>query len=330
MTDPIRPLHLVPDRAHHAVTGYAQLIAASAGCAVASQAPPPSETPLHLHFTDRLWGISPAAAAATFSQLARHHQVSVTLHDLPQASDGPASERRRAAAYAEVVHLARAVACNSAWETELLSAFAVPRQPPVVIPLAVAPLSQAPPRTAAATQTATVGLLGFIYPGKGHAEAIDAAALCARSLGRSVAVIAIGAASDGHQADAEALSERARQRAVPFSVTGFLSGAELCRRARQVDVPLAAHRHLSASASIGSWLSAGRRPLVADCAYAREIDALRPGTIRRYDPDDLSEAITGALADPHAGWLTADVDLRPGPAETAAAYLHWWTEQVVW
>jgi hypothetical protein len=330
MADQIYPVHLVPDQDRHAVTQYARMIAISAGCAVAREAPVRPSDPLHLHYTDRLWGDSPAAGAVRVTELARHHPVSVTLHDLPQASDGPASQRRRADAYAQVVDVARAVACNSVWESELLSAFAQPSQAPVIIPLAVVPLSEDPPGVPAVDDGVSIGLLGFVYPGKGHAEAIDAAGRCAQSLGRRVDVIAIGAVSEGHGADGEALIERARQRGVTFSITGYLEEAELRRRARQVSVPLAAHQHMSASASIGSWLSAGRRPLVADCAYAREIDALRPGTIRRYGSGELSGAILGALADPPAGWLAAGVDLRPGPAETAAAYLHWWTLTVPW
>lgn len=330
MSDLIRPLHVVPEVERHGVTGYARLVAASCGCAVAGAAPAEPGGLLHLHFTDRLWGDSPDSAAAAVTQLARQHRLSVTLHDLPQASDGPASERRRANAYAQVVGVAAAVVCNSRWESELLAAFAIPRLPPAVIPLAVAPAAPDPPPAVGLTDPVSVGLLGFLYPGKGHAEAIDAAALCAQSLQRPVDVIAIGGVSDGHASDADALAERARQRGVSFSVTGYLSPEQLSVMARRVSVPLAAHRHVSASASIGSWLSAGRRPLVADCAYAREIDRLRPGTIRRYRPAELSDAISRALGDLSAGWLAPGTDLRPGPPETADAHLRWWTHEVSW
>jgi hypothetical protein len=331
MTQLIRPLHLVPDVERHGVTGYARELAAASGCAVSAEAPREPGAPLHVHFTDRLWGADPPAAAACIAALAERHPVSVTFHDLPQDSDGPRSEVRRAAAYREVMEAARAVACNSLWEAQLIAAFTPPQPAPKVIPLMVAPLKEPPVAPAPApSDHPVVGLLGFVYPGKGHAEAIDAAGTCATRLGHGVDVVALGAVSDGHQGDAAALAERADRQGVSFSVTGYLSAAELTERARQVTVPLAAHRHVSASASIGSWLSAGRRPLVADSTYAREIAALRPGTIRRYDPAGLDTAIMAAIADPASGWLSAEVDLAPGPAQTAEAYLDWWTREVVW
>ena len=95
-------------------------------------------------------------------------------------------------------------------------------------------------------------------------------------------------------------------------------------------VPLAAHRHLSASGSIGSWLAAGRRPLVADSSYAREIEQLRPGTIRRYQPDRLAARLADVLADPGSTWLASNAELKPGRTEVGAAYLDWWTREAGW
>jgi glycosyltransferase involved in cell wall biosynthesis len=335
MTEPVRPLHLVPDVTRHGVTGYARAIAAACGAAVSAEPPAPPAGPLHLHFTERLWGATPEAAAEAVCELARRQPLSVTLHDLPQASDGELAQRRRGAAYARVVDAAAAVACNSHWEAELLGAFASPGTAPTVIPLAVWPPAEPPgaapaPGGSGGAEPPVIGILGFVYPGKGHAEAIAAAAACAATRGHRVDVVALGAVSDGHAADVASLASQARDQGVSFTVTGYLGEAELLSRARQVAVPLAAHQHVSASASIGSWLSAGRRPLVADSAYAAEIDALRPHTIRRYAPERLSAAVGDALADPSAGWLAPGVSLAPGPGETAAAYLRWWTEAVPW
>lgn len=330
MTGEIRPLHVVPNVERHGVTRYARDLAEACGCAVADDAPPEPGRPLHLHFTERLWGAGPQSAAARVSELARRHPVSVTLHDLPQPSDGAASQQRRAAAYRRVVAAARAVTCNSRWEAQLLAAFITPPRAPKIIPLAVPAGPEFPPGVVASAPEPAIGLLGFVYPGKGHAEAIDAAGVCSASLGRRVDVIALGAVSDGHEADADELRARAQRRGIAFSVTGYLSDEDLMRRARQVGVPLAAHRHVSASASIGSWLAAGRRPLVIDSPYAREIEMLRPGTIRRYEPSDLGAAVQRTLADPAASWLPPDADLRPGPRETATAYLRWWAQEVQW
>ena len=103
----------------------------------------------------------------------------------------------------------------------------------------------------------------------------------------------------GHANTAEQLRAYAHRRGVPFSITGYLTESAMLSRIRQVLVPVAAHRHLSASGSIGSWLAGGRRPLVADSSYAREIEQLRPGTVQRYQPNQLAAAIARALADPH-------------------------------
>ena len=87
---------------------------------------------------------------------------------------------------------------------------------------------------------------------------------------------------------------------------------------------LAAHTHVSASASINAWTAAGRRPLVADSRYAEEIATLRPGTITRYPPQALAAALRDALADPGASWLAPDLDTRPHLPEVAAAYRNFW------
>ena len=50
------------------------------------------DAPVHLHFTDRVFGDSTTAAADTIARLARVRPVSVTLHDIPQRSDGHAFE----------------------------------------------------------------------------------------------------------------------------------------------------------------------------------------------------------------------------------------------
>jgi hypothetical protein len=143
-------------------------------------------------------------------------------------------------------------------------------------------------------------------------------------------VVALGAVSSGHATTGQQLAALARRRGVRFSITGYLSEEAMLGRARQALVPLAAHRHLSASGSIGSWLAAGRRPLVADSSYAREIEQLRPGTIRRYQPDRLAAPLADALADPASTWLAPDAELKPGRTEVGATYLDWWTREAGW
>jgi glycosyltransferase involved in cell wall biosynthesis len=159
----------------------------------------------------------------------------------------------------------------------------------------------------------TVGVLGWVYPGKGHAELAEALA----TLGRPTTLVALGAVSAGHEGlDAE-LAERCAVLGVGFRCTGYLDDMTLLQEAARVAVPVCPHRHVSASASIGSWLSAGRRPLVAEGGYARETAERLPGALRVTD--DLPTAIAGALDDPSSTVLPADVPVGPTTAEAAAA-----------
>ena len=79
---------------------------------------------------------------------------------------------------------------------------------------------------------------------------------------------------------------------------------------------------------MNSWLAAGRRPLVADGGYARELATVRPGTLTLVDvrPEPLGAAIATALADPDSTWLGQEVSTRPHLDDAAAAYARWWRE----
>ena len=73
------------------------------------------------------------------------------------------------------------------------------------------------------------------------------------------------------------LRSRAEELAVGFECTGHIPDSELPRYLRAVDVPIAPAAQVSASASINSWITAGRRPLVMDGRYSRELEAINPG-----------------------------------------------------
>ena len=60
----------------------------------------------HLHFTDRLWASSPEEAADRLVDLAGRVALTVTLHDLPQPSDGERNLVRRGDCYRRVVEAA--------------------------------------------------------------------------------------------------------------------------------------------------------------------------------------------------------------------------------
>ncbi|MDQ1085197.1 MULTISPECIES: glycosyltransferase [Microbacterium] len=278
----------------------------------------PAGTPLHAHVTDRLWGSSPEEATRALVVLARRHPLTLTLHDVPQASDGERNRPRRRAFYREVVESARAVAVNSAHERELLREEGVWRGPVAIVPL---PVETAEP-SASVADDESVGVLGYFYPGKGHDEAL--AATVAAGMTR---MAVLGRASDGHAADLDAFVRRAAGAGVAVEVTGWLDDAEMTARARRVAVPVIAHRHVSASGSLASWIGWGRRPLAVRNRYIDEMAALRPGTLRVVEPEELAGEVAAARIDPSATWHGV-APIPFGRADAAAAYLRWWAEVV--
>ena len=297
----------------------------------------------HLQFTDRLWGPSPSAAADVVEHLADSTALTVTLHDLPQPSDGDRNLRRRGEAYRRVVAAARGVVVNSEHERALLREWIGFDGPVEVVPL---PVDRHPAPAARPEPDGDVAVIGFFYPGKGHAEVVAAVAGLAagspdavadrdgtgatRPPGGVTGVVALGRASSGHEGELRALVDEAAALGVPFDATGYLDDATLLDRARRASVPVAAHQHVSASGSIATWIAAGRRPLVPDTRYSREMAALRPGTLTLYPADGLAAAIATALAEPESTWLDDEARTAPGLDEVADAYVAWWTSGVRW
>ncbi|MFZ7087462.1 hypothetical protein [Curtobacterium sp. RRHDQ10] len=327
-------LVVMPDT-HHGVAVLARQVAAAVTRVVGADVsvplaalegpnPPPRA---HLHFTDRLWAGSPEEAADRIEAVARRTAVTVTLHDLPQPSDGARNLPRRADCYARVVAAADGVVVNSRHEAALLVEHTVPDHASDVgvIPLPVSPA----PRTGHRPRPrADVAVLGFFYPGKGHAEVVDAVV----SLRAAVAddrdglgVTVLGRPSAGHEDELAALVTDAARRGVAVEVTGWLDDDDLIARARHVGVPAATHRHVSASGSIATWVEAGRRPLVPTTRYSTEMAALRPGTLTLVEDGDLAPAIARALEDPASTWIADDAVTRPDLRDTALAYLDWFT-----
>lgn len=327
MTDTDVPALLLHDDDRHGVARFAREVAAEVATVLGRDTSVSESVWLggdapervHAQFTDRLWARSPEDAAERFVALARGRRVSVTLHDVPQPSDGHAFERRTAA-YARIVDAAALVVVNSRHELALLEEVGLRPRSVAVIPLPV-PVS-IHSRVDDRALDPAVAVLGWIYPGKGHLEAIEAAA----TAGTGLAMRALGAPSPGHDADVEALVARGRELGVEVAVSGFLSDDELTAAAARVAVPVVAHQHFSASGSINSWVSAGRRPLVLRTRYTEEMDALRPGTLSLVDPDALAAAVARAHAEPASTFLDAGTSTRPHPADAAHAYLDAWRE----
>lgn len=325
------PVHLVLGPPAHGVTRYAAQLAdwsdAPVRRAVAEVVPGER---VHLHLTDRVVAATPAAAADVVADLAARARLTVTLHDVPQPTDGSAFERR-AAAYRRVVAVAEGWVVSSAHERGAVERWCDPPTPGGVVPLPVVPLAHdstdgdAPATDPAAAPA--VGVFGFVYPGKGHAEVLAAVAGL-RAAGRDVGAVFLGAPATGHEDDLAGLVRRADELGVPLTVTGAVPEEGLAAALRSVAAAVVGHRNVSASGSLNSWLAAGRRPLVRDGSYAREMAALRPGTLTTYRDEDLADALATALDaapdDPASTWLGPGADLRPGPAEVVAAYRAWW------
>ncbi len=271
-------------------------------------------TPVHAHVTDRLWGASPEEAARAVVAVARRHPLTVTLHDVPQASDGERNRPRRRAFYRAVVEAARAVAVNSEHERDLLREEGVWTGPVAIVPLPV----QTSPGVSSPVLDDAVGVLGYFYPGKGHDEAL--AATAASGMTR---LTVLGRASDGHVADLDAFVRRAADAGVEVEVTGWLDDAEMAVRARRAAVPVIAHRHVSASGSLASWIGWGRRPLAVRNRYVDEMARLRPGALQVVEPEHLAAEVAMARAEGRRTWHGLD-PVPFGRADAARAYLRWW------
>ncbi|NEN77650.1 hypothetical protein [Nocardioides zeae] len=313
----------------HGVTRFALEVARWTGAPVARRSVdlrPGSR--VHLHVTDRVLGRSPEAAVLAVRELGAGHDLTVTLHDVPQPTDGDAF-LRRVECYRAVLGAATGWVVSSHHERALVARWCHPRTSGHVVPLPVVPLSGVPlsgvPLDGAAGGPLSVGVFGFVYPGKGHAEALAAIAALPRATASGpVELRVLGAAAAGHAADLEALVRRGQALGVPVRVTGRVPEHAVAGALRDVTVPVVAHRNVSASGSQNSWIAAGRRPLVRDGVYAREMAALRPGTTSLFTDAGLAGAVAGALADPSSTWLSAGTSVGPGPAEVAAAYRGWW------
>jgi hypothetical protein len=249
--------------------------------------------------------------------------TTVTLHDVPQ----PWAAEERVHAYAAVVRAAAGWAVSSHHEADLLrralARVGADLPPGAVVHLPVVPPATLPDRPAPHDGPATLAALGFVYPDKGHRELLQAATEL-RARGREVDVVCLGSAVDGHTDLLEELHRRAAAGGLRLTITGWLPDDELWAAMARATVPVSGHRHLSASASVNRWLAVGRRPLLLDGPYAREVDALRPGAHVLHDDAGLVPTIERALDDPDSTWLP--VGEVPGPDVAAAArqYAAWW------
>ncbi|NHA68457.1 glycosyltransferase [Phycicoccus flavus] len=333
------PVHWLPGPDRHGVTLLGRQVAVAAGAPVVRGHEVPARLhgrSVHLHFTTGLFD-SPEAALDVVGAWAARTRLSLTLHDVPQPAEGP-RWGRRAAVYSEVVARSSAWAVNSRWEATLAAA-AVPRAPrdPEVIPLPVVlePRSTGPTPVAGGQpavlptdarsrpEDGWIGVVGWVYPDKGHAEALELA-VAMRSRGRVLGVAALGGVAAGHGELADDLGRLADGQGVAWHVTGYLDDDALVRAMREITVPVAAHRHPSASGSVNSWLAAGRRPLLRHHPSTIELDDLRPGAYLVRGLDDWPAEVALALDDPARTWLPPGYRPPHTLDDVVRAYRSWW------
>ena len=325
---------------------------------------------VHVDFTDALFGRSPAEAAAVLRGVLPD-SATLALHDVPQPAEGAERYAARAAAYAELAGAFAGVVVASEHEAGFLRAACadagVEPAPIAVIPLPVPDGTvpgegQAPGEVEGLERDVVV--LGHLYPGKGHAEAVAALAAVRREAaergedlkGLPDRVTALGPVAAGHQDLVAELEQAAAVEGLGFRVTGFVPDAQLPAALDAAAVPFAAHRNVSASGSLATWMGHGRRCLVPAGAYVEEMDALRPGTLHMAraettgtdpaadagtaaqdvaatvsgpaDDDAVLEALTRALAaavaDPSLTRLAPGLSLAPTPEDTVRALAEVW------
>ncbi len=296
---------------------------------------------VHLQVNDWLFGDARAAAQDRVVELAgrlrdRGIALTMTLHDLPHPEVPAVLYRRRTDSYAAFAAVADGLVVSSRHEAQLLATAVSVATPTATLPAVRVIELPIPADGAAGTIGAagavgaavapcgdgmpTVGVFGFRYPGKGHAEVID-------ELGGSVPavrLVAIGRASAGHEELDRDLASAARSGGMDWLGTGFVADDDVEPLLRAVDVPVAPAAHVSASGSLNSWIAAGRRPLALAGRYTREFDDRHPGCVQLYEPGELRMRVTAALADPSSTWLGPGAAVGSGPAEVALQYLAWW------
>lgn len=289
-------LHWVVGPDGHGVTEHGRLLAEHLGGEVLREGAPrsgrlPGMGPVLVSFTDHLFGQTPQEAVDRVLTAADGRRLALSLHDVPQPAEGADRFRRRAAAYRRLASAAALSVVNSEHE----AAFFADGAPAVIrLPIPSLPSPERPGRRERPPERepGTVGILGFLYPGKGHEQILRALA------GTGARLRALGAVSAGHDPWAEELRGLARRLGVDLEITGFLPEEDLVREMQRIMVPVCAHRHYSASGSLMTWIAAGRRVLASESPYTREMAAWLPQRIRVVEEARWPAALRAGLSAP--------------------------------
>lgn len=277
---------------------------------------------VHVTFTDHLFGATPDEAVTAVLDLAggRGLSLSLSLHDVPQEQEGWQRFQRRRTAYTRLVQHAAVTVVNSEHEAAAVRAWVPQKAASVlVVPLpleASGEPSRSPQPHRGTDAGLSVGLMGFIYPGKGYERVIEAAP-------EGSSIVMIGKVADGHAAYADALQSRAQQRGVHLRITGYIPDEQLAEHVHAVTVPVCPHLHVSASGSLNTWIAHGRRPLAMSGGYMQEVAERWPGLVQLVSPDRLGAALVAAATDPDSTWITGELPVWGWP-QVAQQYQEIW------
>ncbi|MFI8589832.1 hypothetical protein [Dietzia maris] len=321
----IAPLTLALGPPEHGVTRFAVECARAAGTGVLEVADVAGVrevldarpgVSVHLHVTDSLFGATADDAAMTVEDLARRRRIGVTLHDVPQPAEGAERCRRRTRAYQRIAGAAGLVVVSSEHERHLCAAADIAVD--AVIPLPVPDL--APPADLT-PDARSVGVFGFLHPGKAVDVVADAVAALADAGDEAVSLRLLGTTAEGHDDYVHAALETVRAAGGGAEVTGRIDDDDLARVLGEVTVPVALFRNVSASGSLNTWAAAGRRPLVYDSDYTREMERRHPGSLLITDGADLAGDLRRLLDDPSP---TRREAAPSGLADLGRAYRRAW------
>ena len=232
--------HLIVGPAGHGVTEYALGLARATEAEVIREETfggSPLTGPVHVTFTDHLFGDTAEGLLARIDG-----SLSVSLHDIPQPEEGAERYARRARVYRKLVEKADVAVVNSNHEAAFFDA--APTVIRLPIPVIDSPFNPEP---------GSVGVLGFLYPGKGHEDLIEALP--------DHRLRFLGAVSHGHETWAENLDAE---------ITGWLSDAGRTVLVRDSDY----------AREIDAWLP-GRVTLVADGGWREAVAKHEP---KQIDP----------------------------------------------
>ena len=267
---------------------------------------------VHAHVSDRLV----AESGDAWNDLVERCRLAdlplvVTLHDLPQTTEDAERNRRRSAVYRDIAGDADLVVVSS--ESERIAARRIGIDASVVdhpiFPARRATVAGRPD-AARGRQARTIVVAGFVHPGKGVVEMVDAIGDVGGTALDGWQLRLVGAVAERHRDEPAKIEHRARRNGLDFHHVGGVSELDWARELRRATVGVCPHLHCSASGSLLDWIAHGRRPVVTALPFSRELADERPDALTLVErPADWREAIETAASDDsalhdHASWRT--------------------------